>query len=76
MAGKYRWSHPIEWLEEKLNGLSEPNKLHEFAIAMMSKLDSDDIQDLFQSDMEADGYFEPIIEDAKESSQEESDAKR
>lgn len=61
MAVKYKWDHPSDWLTEKLNGFeagTEFGKLREFALAIAGELDGDQIQDLFQSDMDADGYFD------------------
>lgn len=60
MKNEYRWSHPSDWLAEKINGFeagTEFAKLREFALAMAGTLDGDQIQDLFQSDMDGDGYF-------------------
>lgn len=51
------WSSAHEWLNEKLSGLDSGTGLLEYASAMAGVLDGDEIQDLFQSDMEADGYF-------------------
>lgn len=62
---KQQWSHPREWLDEKLMDLSPATDSHnfsrsglwEYASAMASTLDGDQIQDLFESDMDDDGYF-------------------
>lgn len=94
---KYKWSHPAEWLGEKLQekaavavdvdnlareiayslgrpiaqGLNKAlnpvfdamRELFDYANALKGALDSDALQDLFQSEMDADGYFTPIASD-------------
>lgn len=64
MADKFKWSHPTEWLNDKINGYEvlQFHELRDLALAMASKLDGDTIQDLFQSDMHDDGYFEETLE--------------
>lgn len=55
---KYKWDYPLEWLEEKLNETSDPDVLRTYALELARKHDSDTLQDLFQDDMDTDGYFE------------------
>jgi hypothetical protein len=55
----YKWATAHEWLAEYAKGLSEAQLYHEL-MELASKLDSDTIQDIYQSDMSADGYFEPL----------------
>ena len=51
---RYRWSHPTEWLEEKiLTG----HDAREYAVSLLRMVDGDQIQDEFQSQMHEDGYF-------------------
>lgn len=50
---KYKWDNANEWLRN----CSIPAE--EILIAIMDQLDSDMIQDVFQSEMEEDGYFVP-----------------
>lgn len=60
---KYRHDSAHEWLDDRITSLSRPTKVADLAAIardLMSKLDGDQIQDLFQSDMSADGFFEPI----------------
>ena len=59
---KYQWDYPLEWLEEKINGTNDPEVLRDYALtlARSERMDSDSIQDLFQSDIDADGYFETV----------------
>lgn len=57
---KYRWASPYEWLEEKAKEWSAERVLHEFLGLAREAVDSDTLQDGFQDDMEADGYFVDI----------------
>ena len=65
----YRWAHPIEWLDEKITALSQADRVDELcslARELGAKLDGDTIQDLFESEMDADGYFKPVVGGAEE----------
>ncbi len=62
---QYRWSHPIEWLQGKIDDLANQRdkdvavtELRSIASELAGHLDGDTIQDIFQSEMDADGYFE------------------
>ena len=61
MSEAYKWSHPIEWLEEKIEA-EELGDLDAQGIAraIAGLLDGDQIQDLFQKDMDDDGYFNKL----------------
>lgn len=59
MSKRYRWHSPGEWLDTKLNEWS-PEEVKKAAETMARKLDSDTIQDLYESEMTEDGYFEPL----------------
>lgn len=54
----YKWANPQEWLQDYINGLSYTELLQE-ARNLASMLDADTIRDTYQSDMDAQGYFEP-----------------
>jgi len=58
----YRWSHPAAWLSERIDGIKYGKHSDADLAAMCrllaSQLDSDILQDLFQDEMDADGYFE------------------
>ena len=56
---KYRWNCPGERLLDRIEQAGE-DELLAFARAMAPELDSDTIQDLFQNEMDADGYFKPL----------------
>lgn len=61
---RYRWASPHEWLSHKINSIGtvspEARKLRGILNEVIPKLDADDIQDAFQSEMDADGYFEDL----------------
>jgi len=62
-APVYRWSHPIEWLDDHISELAQANDvpgLAALARTLATKLDGDQIQDEFQTDMDAAGYFRPV----------------
>lgn len=63
MATKYKWDSAGDWLDDKLNATKNEDALRAFARDLASKLDSDTIQDLFQSDMTRDGFFEKVCAD-------------
>jgi len=62
MDKKYKWSHPGEWLLDKINNTEDVAELRSIARSCVDALDSDKIQDIFQSEMNNDGYFEPESE--------------
>lgn len=53
---QYKFSNPYEWLEWRL----EHGDIEDLINRLISKLDFDDIQDLFQEEMDEDGYFEEL----------------
>ncbi len=58
---RYRWSHPSEWLDYYLEEPThEIDDLIYIARALAQKLDGDQIQDLFQAEMDQDGYFRDV----------------
>lgn len=55
---EYKWSHPLEWLRYKVNQhRDDPQWLADCITSLTTDMDGDTIQDLFQSEMDADGYF-------------------
>lgn len=53
---KYRWATPREWLEHALGeGALQSG---EVIICLLDMVDSDQLQDVYQDEMERDGYFE------------------
>jgi hypothetical protein len=77
MSG-YRWSHPHDWLEERIYKLATPvpdnktqaesaadkRELMRIAWELAKRLSADDVQDAFQDDMDGDGYFRPQFDRA------------
>ena len=60
----HEFSHPTEWLNATINRLQQngrTNLLADMMRDMARTMDGDTIQDLFQSDMEEDGYFVPQL---------------
>jgi hypothetical protein len=53
----YKWSSPADWLHDQIQSAGE-DELHAYLNAIIPTLDSDTIQDLFENEMDADGYFE------------------
>jgi hypothetical protein len=59
----YRWATPGEWLLEhaqELGSAGEVPALLCIINALATTVDSDTLQDLFQSDMERAGYFREV----------------
>lgn len=54
----YKWSNPHEWLRDYIRREEDVRRLHALAITLSMKLGADQIQDLFESVMDEDGYFE------------------
>jgi hypothetical protein len=67
---RYEWDSPYEWLMEYAAKLDTSKLYQEFGV-VAEKLDSDQIQDLYQDDMERSGYFKDL--DAPENSEEEDE---
>lgn len=68
---RYQWNNPQEWLLEKAQGYSRASDTAELLSiihTLVTKLDADSIQDDFQSEMDADGYFDDL--DAKDTEEE------
>lgn len=64
----YRWASAHDWLQAHIHNFFRTNrndKLREIAQQLANQLDADEIQDLFQNEMDADGYFEQLAQ-AKE----------
>ena len=54
----YRWTSPNEWLSDQLAATDDPAKLRGYLTAILDLLDPDMLQDVFQTEMEQDGYFQ------------------
>lgn len=63
MAKEYKWAYPSDWLQEKMEDAFRSDNAVELKSLLntcMAKMDEDDIQDLFQVEMDEDGYFKPL----------------
>jgi len=56
---KYKYNSVYEWFNEKIINADE-KELRHIAHELSRKVNPDDIQDLFQNEMEEDGYFEEL----------------
>ena len=61
-GARYKWDSPGEWLSEKIQSLEVLDfyKLKDIATSMLTVLDGDQLQDLFQDDMDNEGYFDDL----------------
>jgi hypothetical protein len=60
---RYKWDSALEWLTERLDQRARQNdvaELLECAKLLAEQVDSDTIQDLYQPDMNADGFFRDL----------------
>jgi len=57
MTKQYKWDSPHDWLGDYIDHSQTPEEIRYIACTLASVLDSDQIQDLFQSEMSDDGYF-------------------
>lgn len=55
----YKWESPRAWLIDYLSGLDIVQLFRE-TMLLIDFLDDDNIQDLYQDDMDRDGYFEEV----------------
>jgi len=53
----YKWSNPYGWLADMSRGWSEA-VLYANLCRLANSVDSDTLQDAFEFEMSADGYFE------------------
>lgn len=54
-----RWINPYEWLLEHFRDAG-PDERARIATLLMQQVDGDAIQDLFQKEMDKDGYFDGL----------------
>jgi hypothetical protein len=61
----YRWENPHEWLLDRIARAAKEGDTAWLLVsirATATELDADTVQDLFQTEMNEDGYFEPVEE--------------
>lgn len=57
---EYKYASAHEWLREYLVRENDIHRLRELAYQFAQKrMDGDDIQEMFEKEMDADGYFTP-----------------
>jgi len=56
---QYKWGSPYDWLAEKARDWGEC-ELYSVLITLAAQVDSDMLQDLFQAEMDRDGYFKKV----------------
>ena len=54
---RYRWDHVHAWFDHYLEADRDREELANLCRQLAEKLDSDQLQDLFQGEMDDDGYF-------------------
>lgn len=61
---RYRWNSPQEWLAWKTQEQSEDLPfLRGLIVSLLDKIDPEDVQEIFQQEMDEDGYFNPEPEE-------------
>lgn len=55
---EYKWNNPHEWLITKIEREWKEYQLRSAIRNLLYKIDNDIIQDAFQDEMDADGYFD------------------
>lgn len=55
----YKWDSPASWLLDRIND-ADVVDLRGIARELTELVDNDSIQNVFQSDMSADGYFDDL----------------
>lgn len=53
----YKWDNPYEWVAEKAREWERNGTLFQEFLTLAQQVEMDTLQDLYQSDMIADGYF-------------------
>ncbi len=56
----YKWDNPLEWLSSASKEW-DTAQLRNAILLVAEQCDSDAIQDIFQQEMNEDGYFTPIL---------------
>lgn len=66
---KYRWETPHDWIWEKI--AEGEFTAYEVLQDVLPKMDSDDLQDIYQEEMDKDGYFNDLDKVKEEVDEEE-----
>lgn len=57
----YKWDSPREWLDDKIDQLANQNDVNgltQILTDLLPNIDNDTIQNIYQDEMDEDGYFE------------------
>jgi len=57
----YRWANPYEWLKDKAGEHllhADYDRLYKELLALAARMDSDTLQELYEREMDKDGYFD------------------
>jgi activator of HSP90 ATPase len=57
----YRWDNPYKWLEDQCR-VWDKERVTQAFLSLALASDSDTLQDLFQPEMDQDGYFEEVAQ--------------
>ena len=60
---RYKWAHPSDWLNDKIEEYRDDDNINGLVgiiDELMRQVAEDDIQNRFQDEMDADGYFVPV----------------
>lgn len=74
MSKKYKWASPHDWLIAKISRHNDANEVSELVSIcqdLVGEVDNDTIQDMYQSEMDADGYFDSEDESSEDTQEEE-----
>ena len=53
-----KYSTPINWLYQKIVMSTDTAELRAHALTLLQMVDNDQVQDMYQREMDLDGYFE------------------
>jgi hypothetical protein len=56
----YKWAFPHDWLMDQAEHHWTPEQVLCALREIVSKCDADTLQDIFQTEMDTDGYFQEI----------------
>lgn len=55
---RYKFANAHEWLGNYMQRIDDPERLRSIIRLFVVQCDDDTIQDMFQTEMDADGYFD------------------
>lgn len=54
----HKFSSPINWLHQKITTSTDLAEVKAHAMTLLHMVDNDQVQDIYQREMDLDGYFE------------------